>query len=142
MLLHDVSRTVEQIDVDASGVVHFSRYASLLESGVLENLDRLGIGLAQLAADGLGFAVAELSMRYRSPARFLDRVVCSTAVERVTGATCLVRGELRRGGEPGDTLLATGSLLLCVVDETSGGAVPLPSDVRRGLRALIEGSAP
>ncbi|MEK8107760.1 hypothetical protein NKG94_26990 [Micromonospora sp. M12] len=40
--LRELRWRVEHVDTDAAGVVHFTRYASLLESALLENLDRLG----------------------------------------------------------------------------------------------------
>jgi YbgC/YbaW family acyl-CoA thioester hydrolase len=131
-VLRDVCRTVEHVDTDASGVLHFTRYASLLESAVLENLESLGIGVTRLAEQGKDLAVAELRMKYVAPARFADQVRVSTRVERVGGASCQITGDLHRVTP--ETLLASGTLVLCVVDTTAGTAGPLPAELRRALR--------
>jgi acyl-CoA thioester hydrolase len=132
-VLRDVCRTVEHVDTDASGVVHFTRYASLLESAVLENLESLGVGVTRLAEQGKDLAVTELRMKYLAPARFADQVRVSTRVERVGGASCQIAGDVHRVASE-QTLLASGTLVLCVVDATAGTASPLPAELRRALR--------
>lgn len=133
--LRELRWRVEHVDTDAAGVVHFTRYASLLESALLENLDRLGVGVRHLAAEGLELAVREMRMRYAAPARFLDRTRVTVRVERIAGATCAVSGVVHR--EPDDDVpagvLASGTLVLCVVERASGRAAPLPSALRRAL---------
>ncbi|HKN99042.1 MAG TPA: thioesterase family protein [Pseudonocardiaceae bacterium] len=131
-MLRDVCRTVEHVDTDASGVLHFTRYASLLESAVLENLESLGVGVTRLAEQGMDLAVAELRMKYVAPARFADQVRVTTRVERVGGASCQITGDLHRVAP--ETLLASGTLVLCVVDTAAGTASPLPAELRRALR--------
>jgi len=126
---------VEHVDTDAGGVVHFTRYASLLESALLENLDQLGVGVRDLGAEGLELAVRDLRMRYAASARFLDRVRVAVRVQRVAGATCEVSGAVHRESDddtPGE-LLASGTLLLCVVERATGRAAPLPSSLRRAM---------
>ena len=123
----------EHVDTDAAGVVHFSRYASLLETGALEHLHRLGAGLTELAAEGLDLAVTELRLRYHAPARHRDRIAVHAAVATVTGASCEVVGSLRR--EADGALLAEGRLLLVAVTAEAGTATPLPRPLRRRLAA-------
>lgn len=134
--LRGLRRRVEHVDTDAAGVVHFTRYASLLETAVLESLDHLGVGARQLAEQGLELAVRDLRMRYEASARFLDRLRVGVRVDRVAGATCEVSGTVHRELDdvaPGE-LLATGTLVLCVVDREHGRAAALPSTLRRVLR--------
>jgi acyl-CoA thioester hydrolase len=147
-VLREVRRTVEHIDTDASGVVHFTRYASLLESAILENLEWLGVGVRKLGELGKELAVTELRMNYVASARFFDQVSVTTRVERVGGASCQIAGDLHRvpptpastSDEPvsAETLLASGSLVLCVVDSAAGTASPLPAEFRRALRERRE----
>ncbi|TDB81629.1 MULTISPECIES: thioesterase family protein [unclassified Micromonospora] len=134
--LRQLRRRVEHVDTDAGGVVHFSRYASLLETAVLENLDRLGVGVRQLTDQGLELAVRDLRMSYRASARFLDRLRVDVQVDRVAGATCELSGAVHRepDGDVAGELLATGALVLCVVDRAGGQAVALPAPLRRALR--------
>jgi acyl-CoA thioester hydrolase len=145
-VLREVRRTVEHVDTDASGVVHFTRYASLLESAILENLEWLGVGVRKLGELGKELAVTELRMNYVASARFFDQVSVTTRVERVGGASCQIAGDLHRVSKestsdesvPAETLLASGSLVLCVVDSAAGTASPLPAEFRRALRERRE----
>ncbi|MEU5924327.1 thioesterase family protein [Streptomyces antimycoticus] len=130
----EVRRRVEHVDTDASGVVHFSRYSSWLETAVLENLDRLGAGLDALARANLELAVVELHMLYHAPARFLDHVRVRARVERVGPARVQVSGEISREN-PGDVpRCASGSLLLGAVDRSTGAPSLLPENVRTTLK--------
>ncbi|MER6860551.1 acyl-CoA thioesterase [Streptomyces pilosus] len=130
----EVRRRVEHVDTDASGVVHFSRYASWLETAVLENLDRLGAGLGALARANLELAVVELRMHYHAPVRFLDRVRVTARVERVGPARVQVSGEISREDPDDATRCATGSLLLGAVDLRTGAPSLLPENVRTTLK--------
>ncbi|MFF9265225.1 acyl-CoA thioesterase [Streptomyces longwoodensis] len=129
----EVRRRAEHVDTDASGVVHFSRYASWLETAVLENLDRVGAGLGALAPAHLDLAVVELRMHYHAPVRFLDRVRVHARVERVGPARVQVSGEITREDAGGATRCASGSLLLGAVHLPTGAPALLPEDVRTTL---------
>ncbi|MGR6008041.1 acyl-CoA thioesterase [Bacillus cereus] len=67
-----LNKRVEHLDTDASGVVHFSRYPSLMETAVLENLDNLKIGMHALESEQLDLVVSEMKIKYLSSAYFLD----------------------------------------------------------------------
>lgn len=120
-----VRRRVEHADTDASGVVHFARYASLLETALLENLERLGAGLGELARDGAELVVAELTLRYRVPARYPDELSLETAVGHLGAARVRVDGTVRRCAD--GTELATGTLLLATVDRAGTPRALSPS---------------
>ncbi|MER5648745.1 acyl-CoA thioesterase [Streptosporangium sp. NPDC002524] len=107
-LLTRVRRRVEHVDTDASGVVHFARYPSLLETAALENLDRLGVGIDALAREGLDLVVTEMSMRYHASARFLDRLDLEISVLHVGAASFRLSGTVLRALPEPDS--ATGSV--------------------------------
>jgi YbgC/YbaW family acyl-CoA thioester hydrolase len=119
-----VLRQVEHVDTDASGVVHFARYPSLLETALLANLERLGVGLGALAGLGLELVVADLAMRYRAPARYADELSLETAVGHLGAARARIDGTVRRTADGAE--LATGSLVVAVVDTTNGIPCALP----------------
>ncbi|GAA2696148.1 MULTISPECIES: thioesterase family protein [Actinosynnema] len=132
-----VRRRVEHVDTDASGLVHFSRYASLMETALLEHLDRIGAGLTALAGHGLDLVVAELSIRYHSPARFPDEL--DLLVTKVKFGVVRLRAETevrRADGEP----LATGTLTLGVVDQSTGTPTPLPEPIATLLKEHDRGA--
>jgi len=135
--LLDVCRRMEHVDTDAAGVVHFARYASLLETAVLENLERLGVGVLQLGDDRLELAISELRMNYFASARFYDLVRIGVSVDRVGGASATVSGSIHRD----ETLLASGTIVLCVVGQAGGGVAPLPERMRKALRDCLNGAS-
>jgi acyl-CoA thioesterase FadM len=67
-------RRVENDDVDGYSVMHFARYALLLESVALEALEQWGCGLSELECLGLELRVRELRIRYLFPARHGDKL--------------------------------------------------------------------
>ncbi|MDF5755758.1 thioesterase family protein [Spongiactinospora sp. TRM90649] len=139
--LRPLRRRVEHVDTDAAGVVHFTRYASLIETALLENLEELGVGTHLLSARALEPAVTELRMTYRAAARFPDLLVVRVDVDHVAGETCGVSGTVHRvenGAAGGETLLATGGLVLGVVRAGDGAPAVLPDTFRAALRARME----
>lgn len=132
---------IEHVDTDAAGVVHFARYASLLETVVLELLERSGAGLGALAAEGAALAVTDLHVRYRRSARYRDVVHGSAGVERVGGAQLRAWSSLHRADADGNRVeLVTGVLTFaCVRDD--GAPAPLPARLRTILKGLIDDAA-
>jgi acyl-CoA thioester hydrolase len=126
-------RRVEHVDTDASGVVHFSRYVSLMETVVLEFLEEREAGLGALAELGVDLAVTQLQVSYSRPMTYRDVVVGTANVEHVGGAKFRATAVLSR--EP-DAVLATGSLTFAAVDPATGGAVPLPAALRQTLKGI------
>lgn len=139
--LREVLRTVEHVDTDASGVMHFSRYASLMETAALESLESVGFGIESLGAQGLDLAVAELRLKYSSPARYRDPLRIRVGVEHVGAAVCRMTGSVHRIEQVDElgTLLCAGSLVLCVMRRADDTAAALPAEMRQVLRACIAG---
>jgi acyl-CoA thioester hydrolase len=129
---------VEHVDTDASGVVHFSRYASLLETVVLDFLEASGAGLTALAEHGLELVVTELRIKYMSPARYFDVVLGCAVINRVGGAQFRSDVALYREEAHGArTALVTGSLAFGTVRGASGAPSALPTAVRNTLKGLV-----
>ncbi|MCY1045735.1 acyl-CoA thioesterase [Corallococcus sp. bb12-1] len=126
-------RRVEHVDTDASGVVHFSRYASLLETAGLEELERRGAGLEVLSAQGLDLRVRELRVSYRAPARFQDWLLMVPTVDHVGPASLKLGVKLYREG-PEPLLLAFGSLDFAVVTRENGVPACLPPSLSSALK--------
>jgi acyl-CoA thioester hydrolase len=131
--LGTLTRRVEHVDTDASGVMHFARYPSLLETAALEGLERLGIGLDALAADGLDLVVAEAKLTYRHPARFLDRLGVTVGLAHLGAASLRVAGEVTLA----ETTLVTGTLVFGAVGRTTGTPSVLPGRVTEVLKEFV-----
>ncbi|MFD1544099.1 acyl-CoA thioesterase [Nonomuraea guangzhouensis] len=96
-------RRVEHVDTDAAGVVHFTRYASLIETALLEDLEAMGVGTRLMSEHKLLPAVTELRMRYGAAARFPDRIEVRAGIDHVGGASWRVSGTVRRLPDHADT---------------------------------------
>lgn len=86
-------------DTDLSGVVYHANYLRWFERARSDLLRLLGIDqrLAVEAGEG-AYAVAELSIRYVSPARLDDNVIIRTRVEHMKAASCQMCQEAFRNG--------------------------------------------
>ncbi|MFC4032315.1 acyl-CoA thioesterase [Streptomyces polygonati] len=128
-------RRVEHVDTDASGVVHFSRYVSLMETVVLDHLEEQGAGLARFGELGADLAVVDLQVRYSRPAVYRDLLVGEAAVEHVSGARIRVAAVLLREAADGSrTELTSGTITFAAVSPATGAAVPIPPTIRQTLR--------
>lgn len=76
---HELQLRVYWEDTDASGVVYHANYLKWAERGRTEWLRALG-GEQQrwIVEAGIAFTVAEMTVRYRRPARLDDRVLIKT----------------------------------------------------------------
>jgi len=76
---HQLQLRVYWEDTDASGVVYHANYLKWAERGRTEWLRALG-GEQQrwIVEAGIAFTVAEMTVRYRRPARLDDRVLIKT----------------------------------------------------------------
>ncbi|WP_242910582.1 acyl-CoA thioesterase [Actinomadura terrae] len=131
---------IEHCDTDDSGVVHFARYPSLIETATLRGLDRLDIGLSAFREHDLDLVVAELRVKYTAPARFLDTVEVTARLSRIGSAFCLVEGTVEGpGGPKGDPpLLARAELVLAVVDTETGKPAVMPPSMRLVLSSVAD----
>jgi acyl-CoA thioester hydrolase len=102
-------------ETDLMGIVHHGSYVTYLEVGRVEWLRRRGVTYATWAQRGLHLAVVELTLRYRSPARFDDEIDVETTLGEQRAATVRFDYRLLRAGDGG--LLAEGSTRLACVDD-------------------------
>ncbi|HEV2815566.1 MAG TPA: thioesterase family protein [Solirubrobacteraceae bacterium] len=116
-------------ECDPQGVVYFARYADYVDIGMTE-LWRARIGpYGEMVDAGSDMVVAELLLRYRSPARFDEEIDVVIVVERLgeTSLTCAWRIE-REGG-----VLVEGTIRQVCIDPETKTKKPLPADVRAAL---------
>jgi len=102
-------------DTDAGGVVYHASYLRFLERARTEWFRARGYLLSELAADpGVLFAVAEVNVRYRRPARLDDLLVTSCEVARDGAASMVFNQQIRRGREDGELLTEATVHVVCV----------------------------
>ncbi len=87
-------------DTDLSGIVYHANYLKWFERARSDLLRLIGIDqrAAQEAGEG-AYAVAELTIRYASPARLDDAVVIASRPTELRAASCRLHQQAWRGEE-------------------------------------------
>jgi acyl-CoA thioester hydrolase len=122
---HELNLRVYWEDTDASGVVYHANYLKWAERGRSEWLRALG-GEQQRWIDegGIAFTVAELTVRYRRPARLDDAVQVITDLASQRRASLMF--EQRIFNAESGVLLANLSVKAGCVDVNTFRPRPLP----------------
>jgi acyl-CoA thioester hydrolase len=115
------SRTTVRVRVrfaetDLMGIVHHASYLAYMEVARVEWLRRRGVTYATWAERGIHLAVAEVSLRYRAPARFDDELDIETSLGEVRAAS--VRFDYRIVRAADATLCTEGATRLAYIDHT------------------------
>ncbi len=85
-------------DTDVAGIVYYANYLRFMERARSDMLRAVGIDqrAAMEAGEGV-YAVAEVAIRYRAPAKLEDQLVVASRVREVRAASCLIHQQVRRG---------------------------------------------
>ena len=114
-------------DTDGGGVVYYANYLKFMERARTEWLRTLGHSQAELAEQfGFVFAVVEVKVNYRRPAR-LDDELTVTCLPVPEGRASIRFKQVVRKGE--DTL-ADGEVRVACVDAKTFRPRPLPDFIR------------
>ncbi len=85
-------------DTDLSGVVYHANYLRFMERARSDMLRLAGIDQRAVFEAGEGaYAVADLAIRYRAPARLDDALVVASRVIAVRAASVVIHQTVRRG---------------------------------------------
>jgi len=121
-------------DTDAGGVVYYANYLRFLERARSEWLRSRGHAQTELARDpGVLFAVTEVHIRYRRPARLDDLLVIGCQPQPDGASTLLFEQQVHRDSPAGE-LLATASVRVVCVDATEFRPRRLPPEIIEDLR--------
>ena len=87
-------------DTDLSGLVYHANYLRYMERARSDMLRLAGIDQRDSHASGAGvYAVTDLTIRYRRPARLDDDLMVISRVTAVRGASCAIHQSVMRGDE-------------------------------------------
>ena len=121
-------------DTDLSGVVYHANYLKWFERARSDLVRLLGIDQRAAQEGGEGsYAVSELSIRYRAPARLDDVVLVETRAEELGAASCRLLQRAFRG----ETLLAEMRVRVGFVGP-DGRPKRQPPDWRAGFARMLE----
>ena len=97
---HRFALTVYFEDTDTAGIVYYANYLKFMERARSDFLRCVGIDQRAAIENETGvYAVADVAIKYRRPARLGDDLVIVSTVEQVRAASVLIHQEVRRGAE-------------------------------------------
>lgn len=87
-------------DTDVAGIVYYANYLRFMERARSDMLRALGIDQRSALEAGEGvYAVAEVAIKYRAPAKLADDLVIVTRLDAVRAASVLIHQQVMRGAE-------------------------------------------
>jgi acyl-CoA thioester hydrolase len=131
-----ISETLVRVnysETDQMGVVYHARYLVWLDIARTEHLRQSGMSYRELESAGLRLAVSEVSIRFRQPARYDDRIRIRCWVREVASRRVDFGYAVEHADD--DRLLATASTSLLALD-TAMSLGRLPPQVREALRPV------
>ena len=136
-------RTIEFVDTDMAGIVHFSNYFRFMESTEHAFFQSHGRRLHEHEGDGMtGFARVHAECDYRRPLRYLDRVEIHLLVARLGRSSLDYRFIFRRVGDQGEPCepeeVAQGSLTVVCVRRSAPGDALQRAELPPELTAFLE----
>ncbi|MFC1739166.1 acyl-CoA thioesterase [Planctomycetota bacterium] len=111
---HTISIVPRYAETDQAGVVHHSVYPVWFEMGRTELLRANGLAYKKLEEAGVFFAVAELHIKYRRPAKYDEKLELQTTCSKVTAGR--VEHTYKLSCRGGSVVLAEGSSVLACLD--------------------------
>jgi acyl-CoA thioester hydrolase len=120
-------------ETDAMGIVHHVAYITWFEEGRSAFTRGIGYPYSRMEAEGIALAVAEVTARYHTPARYDDEVAVRTCLDAVGSRGMTFVYEIRRTGD--DVLLVSGRSTHVSLGP-DGRVKRLPEELRSRLLAV------
>ena len=97
---HHFALTVYFEDTDAYGIVYYANYLKFMERARSDFIRAVGVDqAAELRSSGSAYAVVEVDIRYKRPARLGDDLVIVSTVDQVRASSVLIQQRVMRGEE-------------------------------------------
>jgi acyl-CoA thioester hydrolase len=97
---HRFALSVYFEDTDAYGIVYYANYLKFMERARSDMIRALGVDqAAELARSGSAYAVVEVAIKYRRPARLGDDLLVVSKVDQVRASSVDIQQRVMRGTE-------------------------------------------
>jgi acyl-CoA thioester hydrolase len=97
---HRFALTVYFEDTDTAGIVYYANYLKFMERARSDFVRAVGVDqAAELRASGSAYAVVEVDIRYKRPARLGDDLLVVSTVEQVRASSVDIHQRVMRGPE-------------------------------------------
>ena len=118
-------------DTDAGGVVYYGNYLAYLEEARTEFLEKKNLSVAAFLQRGLLYAVSECHIKYRSPARYGETLLCDARLKEVTSVKLIFDQKIFE--KQTRRLVAEAEVTLVCLNKDFKPS-PLPEDLKMKLR--------
>ena len=126
---NELTIQVRYSECDPMGVVHHSVYPIWFEMGRTELLRETNISYKEFEDKGVMLVVAELHVKYHSPAKYDDSLTLFTRIKSVTRAIITHEYVVRKD----DKVLTSATTMIACVNE-AGVLQKIPDDLVQGSR--------
>ena len=97
---HRFALTVYFEDTDAYGIVYYANYLKFMERARSDMIRAVGVDqFAELKRSGSAYAVVEVDIKYKRPARLGDDLLVVSTVEQVRASSVDIQQRVMRGTE-------------------------------------------
>ena len=97
---HHFALTVYFEDTDAYGIVYYANYLKFMERARSDFIRAVGVNqAAELRSSGSAYAVVEVDIKYRKPAKLSDDLLVISTVDQVRASSVLIHQRVMRGKE-------------------------------------------
>ncbi len=97
---HRFALTVYFEDTDAYGIVYYANYLKFMERARSDFIRAVGVDqAAELRSTGSAYAVVEVDIRYRKPARLSEDLLVISTVDQVRASSVLIHQRVMRREE-------------------------------------------
>ncbi|HMK48750.1 MAG TPA: YbgC/FadM family acyl-CoA thioesterase [Thermodesulfovibrionales bacterium] len=101
-------------DTDAGGVVYYANYLKYMERARTEYLSDHGVSVAEFHNRGCMFAVVDVEIHYKRPARLGETIQVMTEIVNVTPVTMSIKHHITRD----NILLVEADVRIACLDPT------------------------
>jgi acyl-CoA thioester hydrolase len=130
-------------DTDFSGLVYHANYLRYMERARSDMLSRAGIDQNAAFQQGEGvYAVTNLAIKYRRPARFDDDLLVISTVERLAAASVDIHQRVMLGSEVVADALLTDALVTAAFLTPNGRPRRQPEAWRAAFQSLLPETTP
>lgn len=92
-----IKKRIYYHDTDCGGVVYYANYLRFFEEVRTEQLLTKGIDLNQLGKEeGIQFAVKDVNIVYKGPAKYGDEIIISSKIEKIKPASICFHHEVKK----------------------------------------------
>ena len=132
-MAHETNIAVRFSELDPYKHVNHAVYLNYFEIGRVDALESVDLGVGRLHDIGQQIVVVEITVKYRTPAVYGDRLVVTTQIDEIARASSRCSQQIRRG----NVLIAAASLRVAVTD-ASGRPLRFPEEFTQKLAHLAE----